>query len=99
MHCTFPRIPAIVGTALIALPAATVVRAPEVRDDDSRLSTTLDNSGDGNFNQLLGINDASVIIGYCADGAVVAEQNLPGSRPCRNDRLLAHGEEPPVGSH
>ena len=32
----------------------------------------LDNPGDPNFNQLLGINDGRVIVGYFGDGAIIA---------------------------
>jgi hypothetical protein len=71
---TFPRsVPAFVGSALFALPMATVVHADEDRDaDESRPSITLDNPGDPNFNQLLGINDEGVIVGYFGDGTTVA---------------------------
>jgi hypothetical protein len=31
----------------------------------------LDNPGDPNFNQLLGINDGRVIVGYFGDGTIV----------------------------
>jgi hypothetical protein len=31
----------------------------------------LDNNGDPNFNQLLGINDGRVIVGYFGDGPVI----------------------------
>src|ERR1022692_3840746 len=54
---------------------------------------TIDNPGDPNFNQLLGINNAGVIAGYFGDGSVVpnngytvappytsfAAENFPGS--------------------
>jgi hypothetical protein len=54
----------------------------------------LDNQGDANFNQLLGINDNEIIVGYFGDGTVVpnngyvlvpkfhyAEENFKGTPP------------------
>jgi len=74
MNSTAPRsIAALVTTSLLALPAVPVVQAQEYPDaNDARPSVTLDNQGDRNFNQLLGINDAGVIVGYFGDGTVVA---------------------------
>jgi probable HAF family extracellular repeat protein len=74
MYRTFPRsVPAFLGSALFALPTATVVHANEDWDaEGSRPSSTLDNRGDPNFNQLLGINDEGVIVGYFGDGSAVA---------------------------
>ena len=57
--------------AAIALPAA--ASADEDHDgDDAPTFLTLDNPGDLNFNQLLGINNKRIIAGYFGDGAVVA---------------------------
>jgi probable HAF family extracellular repeat protein len=64
--------PALFITSLLVLPAVPAVHANEDSDaGDARPSITLDNPGDRNFNQLLGINDAGVIVGYFGDGAVV----------------------------
>ena len=66
-------IPALAIASLLILPAVPVAQAHEDSDaDDARPSITLDNPGDRNFNQLLGINDAGVIVGYFGDGTVVA---------------------------
>src|SRR5580698_7417368 len=35
------------------------------------IANTLDNPGDLNFNQLLGMNDNKIIVGYFGDGTVV----------------------------
>jgi probable HAF family extracellular repeat protein len=45
-------------------------RGADATDDQSFF--VLDNPGDPNFNQLLGINDGRVIVGYFGDGTVVA---------------------------
>jgi probable HAF family extracellular repeat protein len=54
----------IAAALVVALPAAAGAASPEF--------TVLDNPGDPNFNQLLGINDARIIVGYFGDGTVVA---------------------------
>jgi len=64
-------IPALAVTSLLALPAATIAQVQDSNSENARLSITLDNPGDPNFNQLLGINDDGVIVGYFGDGTVV----------------------------
>ena len=54
----------IAATLVAALPAVAGAAAGDF--------VVLDNPGDPNFNQLLGINDARVIVGYFGDGTVVA---------------------------
>jgi hypothetical protein len=49
---------------LAALPAVAGAASPDF--------VVLDNPGDPNFNQLLGINDSRIIVGYFGDGAVIA---------------------------
>lgn len=51
------------------LMAAAVAALPAVAWDPS--FSVLDNPGDPNFNQLLGINNGRVIVGYFGDGTVV----------------------------
>jgi len=81
MYRTFRRsVPAFVasalitlfGSALIALPAATLVPAHGKRDEHgSRPCGTLDNPGDPDFDRLLGSNDEGVIVGLHSDGTRV----------------------------
>jgi hypothetical protein len=52
--------------------AAIVVALPAMAGAASEDFVVLDNPGDPNFNQLLGINDARIIVGYFGDGTVVA---------------------------
>jgi probable HAF family extracellular repeat protein len=52
----------ITAAAVIGLPAVAAAAGTQFE---------LDNPGDPNFNQLLGINDAGVIVGYFGDGSVV----------------------------
>jgi len=47
----------------VALPAVAAAAAPEFQ--------VLDNPGDPHFNQLLGVNDSRIIVGYFGDGTVV----------------------------
>lgn len=42
---------------------------------------TIDNAGDPNFNQLLGINDSGVIAGYFGDGSVVPNNGYTLTAP------------------
>jgi hypothetical protein len=50
--------------------AAMIAALPAVAGADT--FEVLDNHGDRNFNQLLGINDSRLIVGYFGDGTVVA---------------------------
>jgi hypothetical protein len=52
--------------------AAMVAAMPAVAGAAAGDFLVLDNPGDPSFNQLLGINDARVIVGYFGDGTVVA---------------------------
>jgi hypothetical protein len=64
----------VAGRLLVtaALVASSMALAQPSRAGDDQRFFVLDNPGDANFNQLLGINDAQVIVGYFGDGAVVA---------------------------
>ena len=57
----------VMTAAIGALPAVTVAESSATGP-----SLKLDNPGDPNFNQLLGINDAGIIVGYFGDGTVIA---------------------------
>jgi probable HAF family extracellular repeat protein len=61
---------AAAAAAVIALPTAASAEDHET-GDDAPVFLTLDNHGDLNFNQLLGINNKRIIAGYFGDGAVV----------------------------
>lgn len=61
----------LMAVALIALPSATVAQAGETNEASQQTFFALDNPGDLNFNQLLGINDQQLIVGYFGDGAMV----------------------------
>jgi hypothetical protein len=76
MSCTFARSKAAhrdsAGFGRRALLAAVVIALPAVTLAQSNdASIKLDNPGDLNFNQLLGINDEGTIVGYFGDGTVV----------------------------
>jgi hypothetical protein len=60
---------ALAGAALVVGFAAAPLTA--WANSPSYTVTKLDNPGDPNFNQLLGINNAGVIVGYFGDGSVV----------------------------
>src|SRR5260370_8041446 len=49
------------------------IKAHSNEPGDHKLGPTvvLDNNGDPNFNQLLGINDEQTIVGYFGDGTVI----------------------------
>jgi len=53
------------------LAAAMVTALPAIAGAASGDFVVLDNPGDPNFNQLLGINNARIIVGYFGDGTVV----------------------------
>ena len=56
---------------VIAIAFATVTFAQWAGADETQSFFVLDNPGDLNFNQLLGINDGRVIVGYFGDGTVI----------------------------
>lgn len=61
---------ALFGAAIaLAMPAAAVEQESPIGFRPSFFK--LDNKGDANFNQLLGINDHEIIVGYFGDGSVV----------------------------
>jgi probable HAF family extracellular repeat protein len=53
------------------LAAAMIAALPAVAGAEARDFVVLDNAGDQNFNQLLGINDSRIIVGYFGDGTLV----------------------------
>jgi hypothetical protein len=61
----------LLAVAVIALPTVTLAQSNDAWDAHASPSIKLDNRGDPNFNQLLGINDEGVIVGYFGDGQVV----------------------------
>jgi hypothetical protein len=63
---------ALLAAAVIALPTVTLAQSNDAWDPQASASIKLDNPGDPNFNQLLGINDEGTIVGYFGDGQVVA---------------------------
>ena len=65
----------LVTVAALVLPAVAFGQFGFGGEPPARNKTTftvLNNPGDPNFNQLLGINDGRVIVGYFGDGATVA---------------------------
>jgi hypothetical protein len=61
----------LLAAAMITLPAAALVCSGAAQAEDT-VPVVLNNHGDPNFNQLLGINDSQQIVGYFGDGAVIA---------------------------
>jgi len=59
----------LVGTSTLL--AAMIAAAPAIASDGPDLHV-LDNPGDPHFNQLLGINNSRIIVGYFGDGQQVA---------------------------
>jgi hypothetical protein len=57
--------------AVIALTPVAFAQSSGANGTDPQSFFVLDNPGDLNFNQLLGINDGRVIVGYFGDGTVV----------------------------
>ena len=57
--------------AAITLPAVGLAQSNDQQGVQAGTSVVLDNPGDPNFNQLLGINDGRVIAGYFGDGTMV----------------------------
>jgi probable HAF family extracellular repeat protein len=56
---------------VLAIAFATLAFAQWAGADETQSFFVLDNPGDPNFNQLLGINDGRVIVGYFGDGTVI----------------------------
>jgi hypothetical protein len=61
----------IVATAL-TLPVAVLADAQQSGEPHGSPTLIVNNPGDPNFNQLLGISDGRVIVGYFGDGTIVA---------------------------
>lgn len=59
-------------TRLVLATLATFILLPVANAQVSGVNYKLDNPGDLNFNQLLGINNGRVIVGYFGDGSLVA---------------------------
>ena len=61
----------LVTVAVIALAPVAFAQSSGADGTDPESFFVLDNPGDPNFNQLLGINDGRVIVGYFGDGTVI----------------------------
>lgn len=61
----------LMTAVIIALPAIALAESDAERTTKAQSFFVLDNPGDLQFNQLLGSNDARVIVGYFGDGTVV----------------------------
>jgi probable HAF family extracellular repeat protein len=62
----------VLATAVVlGLPAVVLAQPSGAASTSDQHFFVLNNPGDPNFNQLLGINDAHVIVGYFGDGVVV----------------------------
>lgn len=64
----FARYLLLLAAIILWLPMASA----QSSDNNQQHFYVLDNPGDPNFNQLLGINNAVVVVGYYGDGTVVA---------------------------
>jgi hypothetical protein len=62
----------LMTVAVIALTPAAFAQSSGADVTARQSFFVLNNPGDPNFNQLLGINDGRVIVGYFGDGTVVA---------------------------
>jgi hypothetical protein len=62
----------LMTAAVIALPPAAFAQSSGADGTDPQSFFVLNNPGDPNFNQLLGINDGRVIVGYFGDGTIIA---------------------------
>ena len=62
----------LITVTVIALAPAAFAQSSGADGTDPQSFFVLDNPGDPNFNQLLGINDGRVIVGYFGDGTVIA---------------------------
>jgi hypothetical protein len=61
----------LMTVAAIALAPVAFAQSSRTDGTDPQSFFVLDNPGDPNFNQLLGINDRQVIVGYFGDGTVI----------------------------
>ena len=55
----------------IPTPIPTMSATPPSMPNENQNFVVLDNPGDPNFNQLLGINDSQIIVGYFGDGNII----------------------------
>jgi len=62
----------LVGVAVLVLLPVALAQSSRTEVAVEPLFFVLNNPGDPNFNQLLGINDGRIIVGYFGDGTVVA---------------------------
>lgn len=67
----YNKLGAAVRIALGVFSATTIAALPVVASAAAPVFKELDNPGDTHFNQLLGINNSGVIVGYFGDGAKV----------------------------
>ena len=63
---------ALLQSARCLVGAAVLAAMPAIAGAAAEQFVVLDNPGDPHFNQLLGINNARIIVGYFGDGTVVA---------------------------
>jgi probable HAF family extracellular repeat protein len=61
----------LVAAAVLALPAVALAQTSATAGATDPSFVVLDNPGDPNFNQLLGISDSRVIVGYFGDGTII----------------------------
>jgi len=61
----------LIAAAVFPLPSVALAQSSAADGTDPQSFFVLNNPGDPAFNQLLGINNARVIVGYFGDGAVV----------------------------
>lgn len=61
----------LITVAVIAVAPAAFAQSSEADGTQHQRFFVLDNPGDPNFNQLLGINDGRVIVGYFGDGTII----------------------------
>lgn len=71
LRCCLPAGGILLLACAVAAQSASAAGVP-VTDASNPNFHVLDNPGDANFNQLLGINDGGVIVGYFGDGNVIA---------------------------
>ena len=62
----------LIAVAVFALPSVALAQSSGADGTDPQSFFVLNNPGDPAFNQLLGINDGRVIVGYFGDGTVIA---------------------------
>jgi len=62
----------VLAACFLALPAMALAQSGGLPGSNGQSFFLLNNPGDSNFNQLLGISDGRVIVGYFGDGTVIA---------------------------